>query len=288
MNARHFARPLVWVLVSLLGAGQAFAQAAAPASPKPATATGQKPATQKPSEKPYEPQVGQGGKDVVWVPTPQALVDTMLDMAKVTPQDFVIDLGSGDGRTVITAAKRGARALGIEYNPDMVELSKRNAQTAGVSDKATFVKADLFESDFSKATVVTMFLLPSINMTLRPKILDLKPGTRIVSNSFNMEDWEADQTETITDNCTSWCTALLWIVPAKVEGSWQMPQGELKLTQQFQTVTGSLNGQAIAEGKLRGDEITFKVGTASYTGKVEGTTIRGAGANGGGWTATRK
>src|SRR5688500_5396689 len=143
--------------------------------------------------KPYEPQVGQAGKDVVWVPTPQPLVEKMLDLAKVTPQDFVIDLGSGDGRTVITAAKRGARSLGIEYNPDMVELSKYNATQAGVGDKATFVKADLFESDFSKAQVVTMFLLPSINMKLRPKILAMKPGTRIVSNSFDMEDWQPDE-----------------------------------------------------------------------------------------------
>src|SRR4029453_7434927 len=170
--------------------------------------------TQAPA-KPFEPTVGQAGKDVVWVPTPQALVDKMLELAKVTPQDFVMDLGSGDGRTVITAAKLGATAMGIEYEPEMVALAQKNATAAGVSGKATFVKADLFETDFSKATVVTMFLLPSINMKLRPKILDMRPGPRIVANSFNMEDWDADQTETITDNCTSWCTALLWIVPAK-------------------------------------------------------------------------
>src|SRR3984893_1900439 len=167
--------------------------------------------------KPFEPQSGQPGKDVVWVPTPQALVDKMLDLANVTPQDYVIDLGSGDGRTVITAAKRGATAHGIEYNPDMVALSQRNAAAEGVSDKATFVKADLFESDFSKATVVTMFLLPTINLKLRPKILDLKPGTRIVSNAFDMEEWQADQTTDAEKGCTSWCTAYLWIVPAKVE-----------------------------------------------------------------------
>ena len=142
--------------------------------------------------KPFEPSVGQPGKDVVWVPTPQALVEKMLDLAKVTPQDFLMDLGSGDGRTVITAAKRGLKAQGIEYNPDMVELSKRNATAAGVSDKATFVKADLFETDFSKAQVITMFLLPSINLRLRPTILNMKPGTRIVSNSFTMDDWQAD------------------------------------------------------------------------------------------------
>src|SRR6476620_7488356 len=142
----------------------------------------------------FQPEVGQDGKDVIWVPTPQALVDKMLDMAKVTPKDYVIDLGSGDGRTVITAAKRGSKTLGIEYNPDMVELSKRNAAKEGVSDKASFMKADLFESDFSQAQVITMFLLSSINIKLRPKILDLKPGTRIVSNTFDMGDWSADET----------------------------------------------------------------------------------------------
>src|SRR4026209_2437785 len=147
--------------------------------------------------KEFEPQVGQEGKDVIWVPTPQALVDKMLDMAKVTAKDYVIDLGSGDGRTVITAAKRGAKALGIEYNPDMVELSKRNAAKEGVSDKANFMKADLFESDFSQAQVVTMFLLPDINIRLRPKILNLKPGTRIVSNTFTMGDWTDDETATV-------------------------------------------------------------------------------------------
>jgi precorrin-6B methylase 2 len=262
MNLRHTVRPFVVAVATTLYAATALAQAA---------------------QKPFEPQVGQAGKDVVWVPTPQVLVDKMLDMAKVTPQDLVIDLGSGDGRTVITAAKRGAKAMGIEYNPDMVELSQRNAKAAGVTDKATFVKADLFETDFSKANVVTMFLLPSINIKLRPKILDMKPGTRIVTNSFNMEDWEADQTETVGGDCTSWCTAMLWIVPAKVQGSWAMPQGELKLTQNFQKVTGSLGAQAISEGRLHGEELTFKVGTTTYTGKVNGTTIQGSG-----WTATKK
>ena len=246
-----------------------------------------KPATQKPAAKPYEPQVGQSGKDVVWVPTPQALVETMLDMAEVTPQDFVIDLGSGDGRTVITAAKRGATALGIEYNPEMVELSRKNAAEAGVSGKATFRQADLFETDLSKADVITMFLLPSINLKLRPTLLDLKPGTRIVSNSFTMEDWEADRSETITEDCTSWCTALLWIVPAKVEGVWSHPKGDLKLTQTFQQVSGALAGQPISEGRLRGDALTFKVGNTTYTGTVSGNTITGTGA-GGGWTATKK
>jgi hypothetical protein len=270
MNLRHVIRPFALLFGMAICAAPAFAQATSGAT-----------------QKPYEPQSGQAGKDVVWVPTPQALVDKMLDMAKVTPADFVMDLGSGDGRTVITAAKRGARAMGVEYNPDMVDLSKRNAAKEGVAEKATFVKADLFETDFSKATVVTMFLLPSINMKLRPKILNMRPGTRIVANSFNMEDWEADQTETIAGDCTSWCTALLWIVPAKVEGLWTTPQGELKLTQQFQKVSGTMGTQAISEGKLRGDELTFKAGTTTYTGKVDGNTIKGTGSSGS-WTATKK
>jgi precorrin-6B methylase 2 len=240
--------------------------------------------------KPYEPSVGQAGKDVVWVPTPQPVVDQMLDLAKVTAQDYVIDLGSGDGRTVITAAKRGARALGIEYNPDMVELSKRNAAAAGVSDKATFVKADLFETDFSKATVITMFLLPSINMQLRPKLLELKPGTRIASNSFTMEDWETDATVTVDKCDASWCTAHFWIVPAKVEGTWKTPNGDLKLTQKFQMVSGTLGSTPISEGRLRGDELTFTAGGVRYSGRVEGTAIRGtmAGGAGGSWSATKQ
>jgi hypothetical protein len=243
------------------------------------------------TQKPYEPQVGQAGKDVVWVPTPQALVDKMLDMAKATPQDFVMDLGSGDGRTVITAAKRGIQAMGIEYNPEMVELSKKNAAAAGVADRATFMKADLFETDFSKASVITMFLLPQINMKLRPKILDLKPGTRIVSNSFTMEDWEADETATISEDCTSWCTALLWIVPAKVEGTWTLPQGQLTLKQEFQKISGTLGPTQISNGRLHGDEIAFTAGKMKYTGKVSGNTMKGSltGAGPGGfWTAMKK
>ena len=227
----------------------------------------------------YEPTSGQAGKDVVWVPTPQVVVDKMLDMAKVRPSDFVIDLGSGDGRTVITAAKRGARALGIEYNPDMVELSRRNAEKEGVAGKAGFMKADLFESDFSKASVITMFLLPDINLKLRPKILALKPGTRIVSNSFTMDDWHADETATLSsdEGCTtSWCTALLWIVPARVAGTHKLPQGELTLKQKFQTLSGTLSteGRTFAlDGKVRGEEITFTAGGREYRGKMNGTRL---------------
>jgi hypothetical protein len=242
------------------------------------------------TQAPFEPKVGQAGKDVVWVPTPQALVDKMLEMAKVTPKDYLIDLGSGDGRTVITAAKRGVRALGIEYNPDMVELAKRNAAQANVSDKATFVKADIFESDYSKATVITLFLLPTLNLKLRPTLLNLAPGTRIVSNSFTMDDWQPDETATVTEGCTTWCTALFWIVPAKVEGTWRAGDKDLVLTQKFQKVSGTLGGTAITEGSLRGDEITFAVGTAKYTGRVAGDAIKGsvAGGSAATWSATRR
>ena len=237
----------------------------------------------------FKPQVGQAGKDVVWVPTPDALVATMLDMAKVTPQDFVMDLGSGDGRTVIAAARRGARAVGIEYNPEMVGLSRRNATAAGVTDRATFQNADLFTIDLSKAQVITMFLLPSINMKLRPTLLNLRPGTRIVSNTFTLEDWEPDATQTVGDGCSSWCTAYLWIVPAKVQGTWKLPQGQLMLKQEFQMLSGSLGSTTLAAGRVRGDEISFSVGAAKYTGRVDGNTIKGTitGGSGGAFTAAR-
>jgi methyltransferase family protein len=238
--------------------------------------------------KDYQPSVGQEGKDVIWVPTPQALVDKMLDLAKVTPKDYVIDLGSGDGRTVITAAKRGAKALGIEYNPDMVELSKRTAAKEGVSDHASFIKADIFESDFSQAQVISMFLLSSINLKLRPKILDLKPGTRIVSNTFDMADWKPDETATIP-GCNSWCTAHLWIVPAKAEGTWKLPQGELVLKQTFQMISGTLNsgnGVTPINGKLNGEQISFSAGNMSYTGRISGDSMGGS-AGGAKWSAVR-
>jgi hypothetical protein len=245
----------------------------------------------QPAKDEFKPEVGQAGKDVIWVPTPQTLVDKMLDMAKVTPEDYVMDLGSGDGRTVITAAKRGAKARGIEYNPDMVELSKRNAAKEGVSDKASFVNADLFESDFSDATVITLFLLPDINIRLRPKILDMKPGTRVVSNSFTMGEWKADETANAGSGCGSWCTAYLWIVPAKVEGTWRMPQGELALKQTFQMVSGTVKtgnvSVPITNGRLKGDQISFTAGGNQYTGRVNGNVIQGSVTPGGTWKASR-
>jgi SAM-dependent methyltransferase len=242
----------------------------------------------------YEPSVGQAGKDVIWVPTPDDLVNAMLDLAQVTPNDSVIDLGSGDGRIVIAAAKRGAPAIGIEYNPDMVALSKQNAEKAGVSGKASFQNADLFTVDLSHATVITMYLLPSLNLKLRPFILGLRPGTRVVSHAFDMGDWKADQTVEKEGR-----TAYLWIVPAKVEGTWTWPSStenaELTLTRTFQKVSGTLKTAgkeaAIEDAKLEGNSISFMAGGQEYSGLVNGKAIEGLiKANGRDqrWSATLK
>ena len=227
----------------------------------------------------YKPSVGQPGKDVIWVPTPQALVDKMLDMAKATPRDFVMDLGSGDGRTVITAARRGIRAMGVEYDANMVELSRRNAEKEGVADKARFVKQDLFRTDLSKATVITMFLLPALNIKLRPKLLDLKPGTRIVSNSFDMGDWEADETAILDAKagCEGYCTARLWIVPARVAGTHKTGQGRLHLEQEYQKVHGTLTraGRKIAvEGKVVGEEVVLKAEGQELRARLNGKRLQ--------------
>ena len=276
MIPSRFARRLLWALclaVSVAAAGK----------------------TVNAQEQPYQPQVGQPGKDTVWVPTPDVLVEKMLDMAQVTPQDFVIDLGSGDGRNVIAAAKRGAPGLGVEYNPDMVGLSKRLAAQAGVSDKVQFVEGDMFEADISKATVLALFLLPDNMRRLRPKFLDLRPGTRIVANTFGIEGWNPDETEEVSSElCSSWCTSLLFIVPAKVAGTWRFPQGELTLQQDYQVVSGSMTSGGgstpLANGRLRGDQIRFVAGDTEYTGRVNGDTIQGTSRSGGrqtNWTATR-
>ncbi len=229
----------------------------------------------------YEPSYGQEGKDVVWVPTPQVLVDKMLELAKVTPADLLMDLGSGDGRTVITAAKRGVRAEGIEYNPEMVALSKRNAEKEGVAARATFREADLFETDFSKATVITMFLLPEINLKLRPRLLRLKPGTRIVSNTFTMAEWKADQVADLKDDpgckAAHYCTALLWIVPARVDGKHRVAQGELVLRQEFQLLSGTLRAGGIelpVEGKVTGEEVRLTAGGKEYRGRMNGKRLQ--------------
>ena len=255
----------------------------------------------------YKPSVGQEGKDVIWVPTPQALVERMLEMAKLTPADIHYDLGSGDGRTVIAAAKRGAQAVGVEFNPDMVALSERAAAKEGVSAKAKFINGDIFQTDFSHATVLTLYLLPSLNLKLRPTILRMKPGTRVVSHAFSMDDWQPDQTESVEGR-----TAYLWIVPAPAEGTWRWSvQGggpkdyELSLRQQYQQVEGlaKLDGRMgqLRNVKLRGDQISFSVheiaGTSGtlrrdFTGRVSGNTMQGVmkQANGAAevkWSATR-
>ena len=241
-----------------------------------------------------EPTIGQPGKDAVWVPTSAEMVEKMLTMAQVTPADLVVDLGSGDGRTVIAAAKRGARALGVEYNNDLVEFSRVRAREAGVADKATFVQGDMFEADISKATVLALFLLPANLEQLRDKFLALPPGTRIVLNTLGIPEWEPDAREVLVEKCESWCTSLLHIVPAQVAGVWLLPSGELTLTQKFQMVSGTLSSAGrntpLTNGRLRGDRITFTAAGVEYTGRVAGDRIEGNTGSAGGqnWTATRK
>ena len=238
----------------------------------------------------YYPAYNQPGKDVVWWPTSQLIGDTMLDMAKVTAKDYVIDLGSGDGRLVIAAAKRGARALGIEYIPDLVAMSKANAVQEGVADKADFIQGDIFESDFSEGTVIMMFLSPAINLKLRPKLLSLNPGTRVVTNTFTMGEWTHDDKFVVdaSSECTSYCAAYLWIVPANVEGRWRLLQGELTVKQTFQTFSGTLKSDAatvaVTDGTLSGDVISFSAGSVNYSGRVSGNTMQGTSTSGGGTT----
>ena len=250
----------------------------------------------KPAE-PFVPKPGQAGKDVVWVPSPPDMVNKMLEMAHVTPADFVMDLGSGDGRNIIAAAKLGARGLGVEFNPDMVALSRKLAAEAGVADRAQFVEADMYEADISKATVLALFLLP-VNMNkLAPKFYNLPPGSRIAANTFGIDGWEPDERFTLgqQSECESWCEVLLWIVPAKVFGTWTLPNGTLTLTQEYQMVQGSatIGGQKheVTRGRLRGDEITFIAGGLTYKGKASGNRITGTVTTPGGdqpWSATKQ
>jgi SAM-dependent methyltransferase len=247
--------------------------------------------------KPFEPVSGQAGKDVVWVPSPPEMVNKLMELGRVTPDDFVIDLGSGDGRNVIAAARLGARSLGVEYNPDMVMLSRRLAQEAGVGEKAQFVQADMYEYDISKATVMALFLLP-VNMNrLAPKFFNLAPGSRIVANTFGIEGWEPDVRVTLpaSSECESWCEALLWIVPAKVAGTWTMANGSLTLTQEYQSVQGSLTidgkSHTVVMGRLNGEELTFAADGLTYKGIAKGNTITGSVVTPKGelpWTASRK
>lgn len=271
-----------WALCVAFAAGGALA-ADAPQSPFGA---------QMP-EKPFQPVMGQAGKDVVWVPTPFVLVEKMLDVAKVTPKDFVMDLGSGDGRNIIAAAKRGARGLGVEYNPDMVALSKRTAEQEGVADKAMFVQGDMYEADISKATVLALFLLPENLELLKPKFLALRPGTRIVLNGFAINDWDPDETQQADGDCGAWCTAHLYIVPAKVAGTWRLPAGELKLQQNFHMLSGTLSTGGtvapISNGRVRGNHVSFTAAGINYVGSVNGEAMSGKmkGSAAGAWTAVR-
>ena len=279
MTKRVAGRLSLLIVAAALSVAPVPAAEVSPGQSKPAAGQGQKPEASKQGRKPYQPEVGQAGKDVIWVPTAETLVQEMLDLAKVTRSDYLVDLGSGDGRTVIAAAKRGTRAHGIEYNPDMVELAKRNADAAGVAGLATFERADLFQSDLSKATVITMFLLPSINLTLRPTRLGLKPGTRIVSNTFPMGDWEPDASYRVTRECVNYCTALLWVVPAKVQGTWALSRGRLLLRQSFQKVAGSVASWGVTTpitgGRLEGDHLSFSVRGSDYFAVVKGDTMEG-------------
>ena len=249
----------------------------------------------------FEPQVGQAGKDVIWVPTPDEVVDRMLTMAQVTPNDFVMDLGAGDGKIAIAAAKKfGAKSLGIEYNPEMVKYAQKNAEAAGVGGKANFRQADIFATDFSQATVITLYLLPALNMKLRPQLLSMRPGTRIVSHSFSMEDWEADEISTLDGR-----RAYFWLVPANVMGSWALDAGgqknDLTIEQTFQKINGSVSfGQVhggLRDAKLRGSNIAFAFVDQSgvrrdFTGRVNGTRMEGSFRDDKGgegrWSATKK
>jgi precorrin-6B methylase 2 len=244
---------------------------------------------------PGTPQFGQPGKDVVWVPSPDETVALMLDLARVTPDDFVIDLGSGDGRTVIAAAQRGARALGVEYDTDLVALSRAEAARAGVAERARFVQGDMYEADVSQATVLALFLLTENLRKLTPTFLTLRPGTRIVSNTFTIPDWTADATTTRDDPCTAWCTVLLYVVPAQVAGTWRTPDGEVRLVQQVTRVEGTLTtGDAatpLVDATLRAERLAFAANGVRYDVRVEGDTMVGTATREGGnavpWRATR-
>lgn len=230
----------------------------------------------------FQPEIGQAGKDVIWVPTPDSLVAAMLTVAEVKPGDFVVDLGSGDGKIAIAAGRDfGARAHGIEYNPDMVALARRNAQRAGVADRVTFAQGDIFQSDFTKATVVTLYLLPSLNEKLRPTLLKMKPGTRIVSHAFSMGDWEPERTINTDD-----ATGYFWLVPADAAGRWAFEVGNDRFvtdfTQRYQKLE-TARGAPIRDGALAGTGIRL----TRANGQVIEGTVNGDRMVGRGWVATR-
>ena len=240
--------------------------------------------------------------NVPYVPTPQEVVDKMLAMARVTPNDYLIDLGSGDGRIVVTAAQKyGARGFGVDLNPQRIREAVENALKNGVSDRTAFYQRNLFETDLSVASVITMYLLPRVNMALRPRLLDLRPGTRIVSHDFDMDDWKPDETVHMDvrekyGNSSGTSSIYFYIVPAKVTGLWRWQQTtagvthdyELALEQKFQVVSGTVrvNGSTykISDASLRGDQLVFNVVTPlaattvkqSFAGRVSGEQIFGS------------
>ncbi len=234
----------------------------------------------------YKPQVGQSGKDVVWVPTPDEIVQRMLRLAKVTAQDTVYDLGAGDGKIAIAAGKLGATSVGIEYNPDMAKLAQCYVQAENLEGKTRIIQGDVFKEDFSKASVITMYLLPELNLKLRPTILNMKPGTRVTSHQFTMGDWEPDETAEV-----DYRTAYLWIVPAKVDGTWTVrEQGStnaytVNLNQKYQKITGDVAAgsakQPLVGATVRGEEVRFafnddKGVTRTLTGTVRGNELTGS------------
>lgn len=233
----------------------------------------------------YKPSRGQSGKDVIWIPTPPELVEKMLTMAKVTPQDKVFDLGAGDGIIAITAAKKfNANAVGIEFNPNMADFARRQVSAAGVQDKVRIITGDIFQEDFSSADVVTLYLLPDLNLRLRPTLLQMKPGTRVVAHAFDMAEWQPDETATAAG-----ANAFLWIVPAAVQGGWSVTldggkSARLNLEQTFQNVGGSitLDGRTLPllGAKLRGEDLSFQFrgegqAVSSFSGKVSGNRLSG-------------
>ncbi|MDP2354859.1 MAG: class I SAM-dependent methyltransferase [Beijerinckiaceae bacterium] len=237
------------------------------------------------ANEPFEPYSGQAGKDVVWVPTPDKSVEATLDLAGLQPSDYVIDLGSGDGRMVIAAAKRGARGHGVEFNPKMVEYARKRAQEAGVADRAQFVEGDMYAADISKATVMPLFLLTQNLDQLVPNFLKLRPGTRIVTVTYTISGWDHDETAEVGPDCTAWCRMYKYIVPANANGVWKLGEADLVVTQKFQTFTGKLGAAALEDGRLHGDEISFTVGGVAYYGSVTGDEMRGVRPNA--WRATR-
>lgn len=238
------------------------------------------------------PHEGDPGKDVVWIASPRDMVEKMLDMARVTPEDYVIDLGSGDGRNVIAAARRGARALGVEYNPALVDVSRRAAAAAGLADRATFIQGDMFEADISQATVLILFLVPDNLRKLDARFRTLKSGTRIVSNTYEIGGWYAEETDRTTP-CATWCVATLYVVPPDVAGVWRLPDAQLTLEQDLQLVFGNYEtagiGVRIESGRLHGNDITFTIGGVAYRGRVNGDTMEGVaqGRTTHTWRATR-